>query len=93
MIRAIQYTDTARNEQEAREMLSALASLNDYLGGRVLPPPSAGWWRIAAANPDTQWRIQVFFADDPNAGVLPEDCRRVVVPAGTLRALGVRIAA
>lgn len=80
MMRALQVMESARDENEAREMLAGLALQDGYLGGRVLEP--------SASEPN--WRVQGFMDDEPEADWLPDGVRRVVVPEGQRRALGLR---
>lgn len=69
VIWTIQYTDTAKNETEARESLSFLATQIDYRGGRVLP-----------AIGDIPWRVQAFFEDAGETAWLPDGCLRALTP-------------
>jgi predicted alpha-1,6-mannanase (GH76 family) len=66
---AIQYTENARSETQAAEMLDGLRSQDDFLDGRVL-----------SAVGSIPWRIQVFFEDAPVQNeYLPLGCRRVML--------------
>ena len=73
---AIEYTETARTEQEAEEILHGLRIQDGYRGGRILPPSSS----------KPGWRVQALFEDEPSAGPLGveimEGTRRVTVPSG-----------
>ena len=77
---ALQFTDTSKSEEEANQQLKALKLQDGYIGGRVLPP--------SGSKPG--WRVQAFFIDEPEAkGVLPDGMRRVILPAGQKKALGI----
>jgi len=77
---ALQFTDTSKSEEEANQQLKALKLQDGYIGGRVLPP--------SASKPG--WRVQAFFIDEPEAkGVLPDGMRRVILPPGQKKALGI----
>lgn len=75
-----QYTDTARSEAEAHEMLMGQLGQHGSRGGRVLvPSPSKPGWRIQA------------FHEDAGAGVhLPDGNRRVWVPRSQFTLMGIR---
>lgn len=75
----LQHVEEAPSEEAAYEYLEGLALQDGYLGGRVLPKGSG-----------KPWRAQAFFEDEPNADWLPEGTRRVLMPKGLARSLGVR---
>lgn len=80
MRRAIQMLEEARDEKEAQEMLAAFSDQEGYLGGRVLAP-SPG---------KPTWRVQGFVEDEGcRDGWLPDGMRRVMVPDGLARTLGI----
>lgn len=76
----LQVVESARTLVEAEEMLAAQAEQEGYVGGRALP---AGGGKPA--------RMQAFFDDDGTmkGSWLPDGVRRVFVPAGMGRALGI----
>lgn len=77
---AIQVMEEARDQAEAEQMLDGLALQGGYLGGRVLAPSET----------KPGWRVQGFMQDEPEAAVwLPDGMRRVVLPPGTARVLGI----
>lgn len=87
MLRAIQYFDkTYRTEGDAAQSLEYCRSAVDYLGGRILAPRDG-----------SGWRLQVFYVDDlPDdfpAHLLPDGCRRVLIPDGQRIALGIPVVA
>ena len=87
---AIQYTDTAKSADEARQMLAFLASQVDYLGGRITEPAGRGWWETFGIEPLAPvWKVQAFFEDVPESTWLPDGCRRVLVLPSMTRLLGV----
>jgi len=51
---ALQIVDTARDKQNANEILRGLLLQSDFIGGRVLPPGKG-----------SGWRVQGFFQDAP----------------------------
>ena len=70
MIWTIQYTDTAKSESEASEMLTFLALQTDYLGDCILFPK---WPAL------DKWRVQAFFEDSEERW-LPDGCQRCLTP-------------
>lgn len=77
----LQVVEVARDLAEAEEMLAAQAEQEGFCGGRALP---AGGGKPA--------RMQAFFEDDGSmkGSWLPDGVRRVFVPAGIRRAVGIR---
>ena len=78
----IQLVEAAESPAEAQQMLDALRLQVGFRGGRVLPKSHDG-------RPD---RVQAFFDDEPNMNMepwLPEGLRRVIVPDGQRKALGI----
>lgn len=80
---AFQVMEEARDEDEAQAVLAGLAEQDGYMGGRVLPP-----------GPGKPWRVQAFMEDDPSVPehLLPEGVRRVLIPPGQVRSLGLQVA-
>ena len=77
-MKALQLLVTFTNEPDARSALDSLRDQDGFLGGRVLP-----------ANPVCpRPRVQAFFQDEPDLGWLPDDVRRVIIPDGQRRMLG-----
>ena len=92
MTKAIQVIDLCRDMKTAQESLWAQSLQDGFLGGRVLPfreTQNEGrpcvWARVT---------VQTFFVDDLDDGImnalLCAGLRRVVVPEGQSRMLGVR---
>lgn len=74
----LQYTEQLPSETEARRVFAWLQTQMGYCGGRVLPP--------SAAKPG--WRVQVFFEDE-TFDWFPDGVRRVYVPDGVRRTVGI----
>ena len=85
---AIQLVETFSLRASASEALDHLKTQDGFLGGRVLSPSEVY----------VDWRVQAFFQDDADAHPesigsindwLPDGCRRVVIPDGIAKALGI----
>lgn len=76
----LQLMVDAKDEREANDMLASCRTQVDFRGGRVLPP--------AQQSGKNTWRLQAFFDDAPDAEWLPAGMRRVNIPAGLYRTLG-----
>ena len=77
---AIQLVEPFDSFRSARSALDTLKDQTGYLGGRILMPN--------AEDPDH--RVQAFFQDDYEGleGWLPDGCRRVLIPDGLRKHLG-----
>jgi len=84
MLTYLQYVDSAKSEDHAKEMFDFCSQQLDFCGGRILPP-------VNQVGRDC-WRIQVFFRDNIPEDVtlhwFPDGIRRVIVPEGQRKALG-----
>lgn len=77
---AIQYIEKAKNEDDAKEMLTGLMFLEGCIGGRTLPPSD-----VIDKN---TWRVQAFFKDE-NIDTLPDGCRKVYISDSQKALLGI----
>jgi hypothetical protein len=76
---ALQFVEPCSSPEEAAQIFEVLQGQDGYLGGRVLPASHDG-------RPD---RVQVFFQDeDPSVTWFPDGVRRVTIPEGQRKALG-----
>ena len=77
---AIQMVEPFDNQKEAVEAEAVIRDQDGFLAARVLAP--------GVGKPD--WRLQAFFEDEPEAeGWLPDGMRRVILPEGFQRGLGI----
>ena len=82
---ALQVVESFHNQADAEEAFRLQQIQDGYLGGRILPPPTLGWWEPEGSRPSTEWRIQVFFEDcnpseDGNSpAFMPDGVSRVLI--------------
>jgi len=75
MIKGIQFVSECKNMQEAEEMKKGLLSLENNICVRILEK-----------TPSKPLRIQAFFTDD-DCQILPEGCKKVLIPESLLKAI------
>ena len=76
LVTTIEYIEEFNNEIEAIDALSFLSIQLDYLGGRIIPP---------IPNRPT-FKLQAFFENTPNEGLLPIGMNRRLTPTSLLNA-------
>ena len=85
-MRALQYIEEYDTWAAAAQALDYCRSAVDCIGGRILPPRDG-----------FGYRRQMFYRDEYPADfsdhLLPTGCRRVIIPPGQRRALGVTVEA
>jgi hypothetical protein len=82
-MKAIQFIENAKDENEAKEMLSWAATQVDYIGGR--------FFISYKTKLKGEWVVQIFYEDvEVDKALLPDGCMRVFIPESQKVRLGIK---
>ncbi len=75
---------------EAERLLVTLTTMDNFIGGRIIPPQERGHWMVE--EPAKVWKVQTIHEDcgEENAANLPDGLRRVLVLPSMFLMFGIK---